>query len=126
MPTTYCACHASPNPFTSRTLAEFDEKFSPPQKENTHYFDDKDYPDCKCLSCCANEYHPLIKDLLRSALNAQREEIREKILKIIGEFNPTCGYESEEEKGFQKGIIAEQNLIKFKVSTLLSLNNKEI
>lgn len=42
------------------------------------------------------------------------EEVK-RIIKKIGTFTPTCGYECEEEKGFQKGIIAEQNLIKSKI-----------
>ena len=43
---------------------------------------------------------------------------KKDIIKKIGTFTPTCGYECKEEKGFQKGIIAEQNLIKSKLEKL--------
>lgn len=55
-----------------------------------------------------------IKNQLKSSLYSLLDEVERQ----IGTFTPTCGYESEEEKGFQKGIQAEQSLIKGYLSDL--------
>jgi len=49
-----------------------------------------------------------------------RNEVIDECIKAIGTFAPTCGYESEEEKGYQNGLIAEENLIKKQLRRLKS------
>jgi len=61
----------------------------------------------------------------KKALTEQRKSDLDEIIEIVGTFTPTCGHESEEEKGFQKGIQAEQNLIKDKINHLVALKENK-
>ena len=56
------------------------------------------------------------------------KEIVEKIEKILtrhSNWKPTCGYESEEEKGYQEGLQAEAGLIEKEIKEELNLITKE-
>jgi hypothetical protein len=55
---------------------------------------------------------------IKSFLSSSHSRLIDKIVEMIGTWTPTCGYESEEEKGFQKGIIAEQKLIQSKLKQI--------
>ena len=72
-----------------------------------------------------------IKDIVKvldKALSSQRKDIVEKIEKILtrhSNWKPTCGYESEEEKGYQEGLQAEAGLIEKEIKEELNLIIKE-
>ena len=68
-----------------------------------------------------------VKAFITNALNQQRLEIVGEIEKYLRlDWKPTEGYDSEEEKGFQKGIIAEQGQVKKKLNEFLTkLEGKE-
>ena len=57
-------------------------------------------------------YRVMFEHRVAQFITDLRKHDEEELIKIIGTFTPTCGYESEEEKGYQKGIQAEQSLIK--------------
>ncbi len=61
--------------------------------------------------------------LVKTAIDTTRDETDKKWEKKIegmkGNWKPTCGHDSEEEKGFQKGIMAEQKLHNKALSDLL-------
>lgn len=51
---------------------------------------------------------------IKSFIATILEEERERVMKILDKhraWKPTCGYGSEEEKGYQKGLQAEAKLI---------------
>jgi len=48
-----------------------------------------------------------------------KSEVEKQLKDLKEEWKPTCGYESEEEKGFQKGIIAQMKLTNKKIDELL-------
>lgn len=55
-----------------------------------------------------------LTNLYTAAEQAGEERMREKVLKVCKrhlKWEPTFGYEDEEEKGFQKGLIAEAKLL---------------
>ena len=52
------------------------------------------------------------EDVMVDFISSLRQQDCKALIEMIGTFTPTCGYECEEEKGFQKGIQAEQSLIK--------------
>ena len=69
-----------------------------------------------------------VRRRLNEILKAQRKEIVEKIEKILtrhSNWKPTCGYESEEEKGYQEGLQAEAGLIEKEIKEELNLITKE-
>ena len=56
-----------------------------------------------------------IKSFIRETLSNREKEIAEEVEKILERhisWKPTEGYESEEECGFQKGLMAEAKLLK--------------
>jgi len=71
---------------------------------------------------------PSAGDFLLQALKSQKKDIVEKIEKILtrhSNWKPTCGYESEEEKGYQEGLQAEAGLIEKEIKEELNLITKE-
>jgi len=53
----------------------------------------------------------------------RQETIKECIKELRLDWKPTEGFGCEEEKGFQKGIIAEQLQVKSKLQNLLSIKH---
>ena len=69
-----------------------------------------------------------VQKFLDKALKSQKKDIAEKIEKILtrhSNWKPTCGYESEEEKGYQEGLQAEAGLIEKEIKEELNLITKE-
>jgi len=66
---------------------------------------------------------PMPKSEVRRRLEEYRNLVIDDCVKTIGTFTPTCGYGSEEEKGYQNGLIAEENLIKKQLSSLQIRSN---
>lgn len=68
-----------------------------------------------------------LKDLLSHSLQQAREEIMDDVMRVVDRhvaWKPTCGYGSEEELGYQKGLIAEAKLMKKDLSDLLTKEEK--
>lgn len=71
--------------------------------------------------------HPLyvrnLKNFISKAIESQMSELRmevEKVLERHAQWNPTDGCDSEEEKGFQKGLMSEAKLIRDEVLLLMN------
>ena len=65
---------------------------------------------------------------IRNVEARAREEERERIIGIAEKykiFTPTCGHDSEEEKGFQKGMTAGEQLFKREILVALRSNQTE-
>ena len=68
----------------------------------------------------------LNKDLASHSLAEARREWVEETMKVVDRhtaWKPTIGFGSDEEKGFQKGLIAEANLLKKDLTDLLTGDN---
>lgn len=68
---------------------------------------------------------------LKAFIKEEKEKTKSELLSKIEEemekykvFEPTCGYESEEENGFQKGLAAGEKLMKKEI--LLSLSKYKV
>jgi bacterioferritin (cytochrome b1) len=77
--------------------------------------------------CSVSIYDAIKEDL--QAERKKREEAVEVIKTVLNRhsnWKPTCGHESEEEKGFQKGLVAEAKLIEKEIlQALTQPNNHE-
>lgn len=85
-------------------------------------------PECKNglyedVGCPAHGYDAIkAKKFLKHALESQMSDLRKEVEKVLerhAQWKPTEGYDSEEEKGFQKGLVAEAKLIKDEVLLLM-------
>ena len=65
------------------------------------------------------ETHDIL-DFIESELQFERDDIVKRVLKLKEEWEPKYGYESDEEKGFQKGIISQIALKNTEIDDLLS------
>jgi len=77
-----------------------------------------------------NEYEKMIS-FIQDTIKEEKEKAKAELLSKIEEevekykvFEPTCGYESEEENGFQKGLAAGEKLMKKEI--LLSLSKYKV
>lgn len=72
------------------------------------------------------ELYNRTKDFIRHSLADARREWVEETMKVVDRhaaWKPTVGFGSDEEKGFQKGLIAEANLLKKDLTDLLTGDN---
>lgn len=68
-------------------------------------------------------------ELVVSYITQLLQEERDFVCEVIEKyqiFTPTCGYESEEEKGFQKGFTAGEKLMQRNLLEKFSLPQKEV
>lgn len=87
-----------------------------PQTTWSERFDKEFYADKRFgINCFAHETLATpgeIKNFIAQEIKLAEEKCLRDILKIIGDWKPTEGYGSDEEKGFQKGIMASDKLHK--------------
>ncbi len=64
-----------------------------------------------CIYADVRDVKFFLKETADKAYLRGREETLEEVRRRHSGWKPTCGHDSEEEKGFQKGIQAEQGQI---------------
>ena len=69
----------------------------------------------------SDKVREILQATIDTVLDGERERV-DKIIKQHTSWKPAAGYGSEEEKGFQKGLIAEAKLIE---KALTPLNKEE-
>ena len=77
-----------------------------------------------------SSHEQFMSELEKTLIQSQHdllEVILEKLKSILSRhtrWSPDCGYDSEEEKGFQKGLIAEAKLIESEILSILTIKEE--